>query len=79
MSSDAYTIVHDRPECIGCTACAAVAPKFWTMNEDGKADLKGGERMNISEEDFDLNMDAAESCPVNVIHLIRIGDQKNLI
>jgi len=33
-------IQHDRPNCIGCAACAAVAPEFWSMNEDGKSDLK---------------------------------------
>ena len=34
-----YQIQHDRPNCIGCAACAAVAPDFWTMNEDEKSDI----------------------------------------
>ena len=24
-----YTIDHDRPTCIGCAACEAIAPEFW--------------------------------------------------
>jgi formyltetrahydrofolate-dependent phosphoribosylglycinamide formyltransferase len=84
---NAYLIKHNRPDCIGCTACAAIAPKFWTMSdEDGKSDIigakmteEGWEELEISEKDFKLNMDAAEACPVNVIHLIRIGDGKDLI
>ena len=71
-----YRIEHDRPNCIGCAACAAVAPDFWEMNADGKSDLKGasktaggGEEKDIEDSQFDANKAAADSCPVNVIHL----------
>jgi ferredoxin len=82
-----YRIRHDRPNCIGCNACAAIAPKFWEMSDlDGRSDIIGSkmgedgwEEIEILEEDLDLNQAAAESCPVNVIHLIRIGDNKQLI
>ena len=82
-----YKIRHDRPNCIGCTACAAVAPEFWEMSAvDGKSDVVGGalgedgwEELEIEEADFQKNMDAASVCPVNVIHLIQIGDGKQLI
>lgn len=50
---------------------------------DGKSDIIGSqigedgwEELDISDENFDLNMAAAESCPVNVIHLIQIGNGK---
>lgn len=72
-----YLLQHDRPNCIGCAACAAVAPDFWTMHEDGKSDIVGcrkrpdeWEELDIEEKDFKPNKEAAESCPVNVIHLI---------
>ena len=82
-----YKIRHDRPNCIGCNACVAIAPGFWEMSVmDGKSDVVGSklgedgwEELDISEEDLDMNMHAAESCPVNVIHLIQIGDGKQLI
>jgi ferredoxin len=74
--SKQYLLEHDRPNCIGCAACAAVAPDFWEMSEDGKSDIIGckkrddeWEELEISEKNFSENKEAAESCPVNVIHL----------
>lgn len=76
-----YKIEHDRPGCIGCGACAAVSPQFWTMDpNDGKSDLVGSEKikegndvkletMTIDEDKFKPNKEAADVCPVNVIHL----------
>ncbi|MBI4440607.1 ferredoxin [Candidatus Woesearchaeota archaeon] len=72
---------HDRPNCIGCGACAAVTPEFWVMDDDGKSDIKNSkhiknekgeivlETLEVSEADFPKNKEAAESCPVNVIHI----------
>jgi ferredoxin len=81
-----YTLQHDRPNCIGCGACAVVAPKFWEMNDDGKSDIIGGEHKpdewqekTIEEKDFDINKEAAESCPVEVIHLIDNDTKKKII
>jgi len=81
-----YTIEHDKPNCIGCGACAAVAPDFWSMADDGKSTIKGakktknnGETIDIEEKDFAINKEAAESCPVNVIHIIDIKSKKKLI
>ncbi len=87
MGDKTYQIRHDRPNCIGCTACAAISPEFWEMSVmDGKSDIigstmnsEGWEELEIGAEDLQLNMDAAEACPVNVIHLIQIGDGKQLI
>lgn len=55
-------------------------------NEDGKSDIVGStvgadgwEELEISEADFQKNMDAASVCPVNVIHLLKIGSGEQLI
>ena len=71
-----YLIEHDRPNCIGCGSCAAGCPNSWEMNDDGKSDIKGGkhradewQELEIDEKDFAANKEAAESCPVNVIHI----------
>jgi ferredoxin len=71
-----FVIEHDRPNCIGCGACVAVCPKRWEMNDDGKSDVKEGkdredgwQELEIDEEEFEDNKAAADSCPVNVIHL----------
>lgn len=73
-----YIIEFNRQGCIGAGACEAAAPEFWELVEDGKADLLGGEsnednsiqRLEIDEEDLDENLEAAQACPVNVIHII---------
>lgn len=77
QDSKKYQLQHDRPNCIGCAACAAVAPDFWEMNEDGKSDIVGckkkddeREELSIEEKDYKANKEAADSCPVNVIHII---------
>ena len=81
-----FQIFHDRPNCIGCAACAAVAPDFWSMNEDGKSDIIGSkmkedetEELDIEEKDFKTNREAADSCPVNVIHIINKETKEKII
>lgn len=72
-----YKIVHVRSECIGCTACAASCEEFWEMNEDAKSDLKGfkleGETQVLELDELKSNMDAAQVCPVNCIHIFESG------
>ena len=74
---NAYILQHDRPNCIGCAACEVVAPDFWEMNQDGKSDIKQGkslesgcQELEIDEKSYGQNKDAADACPVNVIHLV---------
>ena len=82
-----YRIVHDRDICIGCRACAEVCPKYWVMEEDGKSSIVGHIKSGRGEEellgskekpltkDYNCNLEAAESCPVNCIHLKEVGDE----
>ncbi|MEM3154951.1 MAG: ferredoxin [Candidatus Woesearchaeota archaeon] len=84
MAEKKYRIVFDRKNCIGAAACAAVAPEFWVMKDDGKADLigskvdeNGNQVLLVSENQLSkegknvlaVNKDAAEVCPVQVIHI----------
>jgi ferredoxin len=70
-------IIHDRPVCIGCGACAAVCPDHWEMGDDGKSHLKGakqsGETYTLSLPEAKCNSEAAQSCPVNCIHIEENG------
>ena len=84
--SGAYTLQHNRPDCIGCAACEAVAPEVWEMNEDSKSDIKGGkdrddgwQELDFEEKDLQLQKDAADSCPVNVIHIVKKETGEKLI
>ena len=81
-----YTLQHDRPNCIGCAACEAVTPEFWEMNADGKSDIKNGknvdngwQELEFKEKDLQINKDGADSCPVNVIHIIKKETREKLI
>lgn len=71
-----YKIIHFRKECIGCGLCVTHAPDFWQMNDDdNKVDLKNSKEENgnfileIPEEAMEQNKLAAESCPINIIHI----------
>ncbi len=72
-----FLLEHDRPNCISCGACASVTPQFWEMNkDDGKSDIINGkhrhdewQELTIKEKDLQCNKEAADVCPVNVIHL----------
>ncbi|HIH23330.1 TPA: ferredoxin [Candidatus Micrarchaeota archaeon] len=76
----AFKVIHDRPICIGCGACAAVCPEFWEMAGDGKSDLKGGKKIGDTQvlelKEIKCNMEAAQSCPVNCIHIEENGTKK---
>ena len=72
-----YRIEYDRDGCIGVAACEAVHPEGWKLNkEEGKADCLYDE---FDEEELDKQMEAAETCPVNVIHIIDKKTGKKLI
>ena len=76
-------VIHERNICIGCCACEAIAPKYWVMNKDNKADLVGATKVEGKDEVYELSLDAiegnveaAESCPVNCIHVEENGKRK---
>lgn len=68
--------MQEREKCIGCGACAAVCSKYWEMEEDGKATLKGSKKnqdgnYELEVKKIECNQDAADSCPVQIIHIIK--------
>ena len=68
-----YKIEHGRANCIGCGACAAICPGNWEMAGDKSKPKK----TDLNE--LGCNMNAAQSCPVNVIHITDTAAKKKLI
>ncbi len=68
-------IIHEREKCIGCGSCAAICPKYWEMADDGKSDLLGAKidskngNQELEIKEIECNQDAADSCPVQCIHI----------
>jgi len=67
-------IIHDRQKCIGCGSCVALCPKYWEMETDGKATLKGSKKgkdglYELEVQKPDCHQEAAESCPVQIISI----------
>jgi len=56
-------VKQDKELCIGCGACVALCPKNWEM--DG---MKAKPKSDKCEKD-DCNMEAAEACPAQCIHI----------
>jgi len=73
-------IIHEREKCIGCGSCAAICPKYWEMADDGKVNLLGSHPADgqpqagknnheLEIKEIECNQDAADSCPVQCIHI----------
>ena len=72
-----YLVEYDREGCIGAASCVAVDPENWELVEDGKANLKNSKKgskkgyylREIDESELEKWKEAADSCPVLVIHI----------
>ena len=59
-------VIVDKNTCIGCGACAAIAPDIFEMGDDTKAEAK---KADVSGDEEAKAKDGSESCPVNAIKL----------
>lgn len=78
-----HKVIHFKKDCISCGACAAIAPEFWKMDEQGLAHLKGSKEVGdhweleiSTEEARAQNQEAADVCPVNIIHVKKKEEEK---
>ncbi|NMA65535.1 MAG: ferredoxin [Clostridiaceae bacterium] len=56
----------DRDGCIACGLCPDICPEVFRMADDGFAEVYVDE---VPEDAEDTAQEAAESCPVSVIHV----------
>jgi ferredoxin len=74
-----FKVIHYKKDCISCGACAAISPEFWEMDEEGLAQLKGSKVVEDHQE-LEINtevakaetQEAADVCPVNIIHVKKL-------
>ena len=68
-------VIHEREICIGCGACVSMCSKYWDMGDDGKSILKNAvnnqEKYELEVETIGCNQDAADSCPVHCIAIVK--------
>ncbi len=75
--SDKVKVHHDRDDCISCGNCWTTCPAFFEESpEDGFSQIKSayrvGGRLDEGEAPAELAgcvRDAAEGCPVQIIHV----------
>ncbi len=68
-----------REECTACENCVTSCPDLFEMADDGFAHIKGSKRVGSNDEletdDSGCSKEAADECPVTIIHLYEGGKQ----
>ena len=68
-----YNLTQEHDKCIGCGSCVGICPDFWDLGDDGKAKPK---KDSFEDDDLECNKQAADSCPVNIIHITKESGEK---
>jgi ferredoxin len=74
-----FKVVLEREECTACESCVETCPDTFEMADDGLAQVKGSMRVGSNDElemdDVGCSKEAAEVCPVNIIHVFEGGNK----
>jgi ferredoxin len=72
-----FELVLEREECTACESCVESCPDSFEMTDDGFAHVKDSKRVGSNDEldldDLGCTKEAAEGCPVNIIHIFEGG------
>jgi ferredoxin len=72
-----FKVVLEREEGTACKSCVDSCPDSFEMADDGLAHVKGSTRVGSNDElnldDLGCKKEAAEGCPVNIIHIFEGG------
>ena len=80
-----YKVVYERVNCIGAAVCVAVNAKRWVLDADSKANLIGSVQsgdtfeVELGDDEIEEMKQAAEGCPVNIIHIINLDTGEKII
>lgn len=61
----------DKEKCISVASCVELAAKTFRLDDEGKAEIT-----DMHGDDVAAQLDAAQSCPVNAIHLFDENGKK---
>jgi ferredoxin len=72
-----YKIIYDKKNCIGAGECGQLSPDFWSVKNDGKAELKGAMQnpktglfeLVIDDSKLKKQKDVANGCPGGCIKI----------
>jgi ferredoxin len=74
-----FKVELEREQCTSCESCVESCPDSFEMADDGWAHVKGSKRVGSNDEldldDLGCTKEAAEGCPVNIIHIFE-GSKK---
>ena len=74
-----FKVIVERDRCTSCGSCEDLCPELFELDERGIAHIIGSERLEnndvIEMEEEKCSLDAAESCPVMIIHVYEDGDE----
>jgi len=73
-----YRILFDRKACIGSGACTSVCPENWELVEKNGEFKAKPKKLEISEEEYTSNAEAAAICPVECIKIEKIKGKKRV-
>ena len=74
-----YSIIFDRKVCIGSGACTSVCPENWELVEKNGEFKAKPKKLEISEEEYASNSEAAAICPVDCIKIEKIKTRKKTV
>jgi ferredoxin len=78
-----FRVEIDHNVCQGFGACVELCSKFELSDEDGKSHVEGAKKGSNGEavelEELECHKQAAEACPFNAIHIIKLETNEKLI
>ncbi len=82
-----FRIIFEKDKCIGAAACNSVSDSWMYNDEENKSNLIEGKfnkenntyELEISDKEFDRDLNAARLCPVKAIHIEEIKSKRRII
>lgn len=74
-----YKIIFDKKACIGSGACTSVCPENWELVEKNGEFKARPKKLEISEEEYVSNSEAAAICPVECITIEKIKAKRKVM